>query len=571
MQALATATVDTRAVVAVAAAKEVLLHDLATGAAIGLALRGHTDVIRALDVADLDGRPVLCSAGDDGTARLWDLRSAQPVPLDAHRTDVTTSVGTPDRAITAVALTEIDGHATLLTGGTDGILRIRDLATGEVHECTGHDRQISEIAVGVVDGDPIAATSSWDGTVRTWRLRDASTTAVLIGHDTWVNAVTIVTTPERVHVISAGNDDTVRLWDAATGQPLLVIASPISTIRSLAATTTDNGLALAGAGVSGALCWWNLSAPEIHTRVMTGHTESVAAVRIGRLDGAPVIVTGGGDESVRSWDPTTPSGRATATASGQRHDTDIAALTLATIEGDQIVASGDENGTLCLWRLADGTPVASFTADDLGADPPAEFGAAGPDIFALDTADLGGAPALVIARADGTLTVLDLTSSTVLYTLHDHLGPVTALTTATIDGRPHLFSAGDDAVIRVHDLESGQLTAELAGHTDFVNALTGLGEGMIASGSTDGTIRIWRTADGARSGRHSTPTRTPSTASPSSTSPTPTTQDRSSPARETTAGSRSGTCPPGTSSAPSPRRGRELSRSRPWRHPTAPS
>jgi WD40 repeat protein len=52
-------------------------------------------------------------------------------------------------------------------------------------------------------------------------------------------------------------------------------------------------------------------------------------------------------------------------------------------------------------------------------------------------------------------------------------------------------------IIRVHDLETGEMTATLEGHNDFINALAKLGERMIASGSTDGTIRVWRTSDGA--------------------------------------------------------------------------
>jgi WD40 repeat protein len=494
--AVATATIDGRPVFAVAVNDEIFLRDLATGESIGLPLRGHTDTIRTLHAADLAGRPTLCSAGDDGTARLWDLRSAEPIPFAPLLADGSE----PRPAVTAAALVELDGRATLLTGTADGILRIWDLPTGGVRECPGHDRQISDIALSEADGVPIAATASWDDTVRIWHLRDARTTAVLIGHATWVNAVTIVATPERLTVISAGNDDTVRLWDAATGEAILILDSPISTIRSISAVRNDRGVGLAGAGVSGALCWWDISSSEIRTRILTGHTESVTAVRIGHLLDIPVIVTGGADRSVRTWNPATPSERATAISSGQRHDADIAAVALVTVAGERLVATGDENGTLCLWRVADGTPIASLAADDLGAAPAPEFGAAGPDIFALASADLLGVPTLVIGRADGSLTILDAATSRVRASINAHTGPVSALVICPVDERPLLFSAGDDAIIRVHDLETGEPRATLVGHNDAVNALTDLGEGMVASGSNDGTIRIWHTADAVQLG-----------------------------------------------------------------------
>jgi hypothetical protein len=169
--------------------------------------------------------------------------------------------------------------------------------------------------------------------------------SVLRGHCTWVNAVAVAKSAGRVHVLSASNDDSIRLWDAATAEQLIVLASPISSIRTLAATTTDRGLALAGAGVNGAVCWWNLSLPELTTRVMTGHTGSVATARIGRLDGGRIVITGASDQTVRAWDPTAPSERAAAAAAGQRHDAVLACLALALVDGEQIVASGDENGT----------------------------------------------------------------------------------------------------------------------------------------------------------------------------------------------------------------------------------
>jgi WD40 repeat protein len=494
--ALAVAAVDGRAVVAVGVGSDLVLHDLATTEAIGLPLRGHTDVVRAIDVAMVDGRPIACSAGDDATAHLWDLRSAQPVALGSGAP----YIAAPDRELAAVAITEIDGRGTVLTGGTDGVLRIWDLETGRARDCPGHDGHISGIALGVVAGEPIAATASRDSTVRIWRLRDGTTTVVLRGHRTWVNAVAVAESTGRVHVLSASNDDAIRVWDASTGEQLIVIDSPVSSIRTLAATSTDDGLAFAGAGVSGAVCWWNLGLPELSTRIMTGHTESVAAARIGRLANAPMVVTGAADETVRVWDPTAPSGRAVAAASGQRHDADVICLALAVVDGDQIVASGDENGTLCLWRLVDGSPVASITYEELGAPPPAEYGAGGPDIFALDFAEVNGISTLVIARADGSLTALDLTSRTIRFTIEAHVGPISAVATAVVNGRSCVFTAGDDAVIRCYDVRDGELVDELVGHTDWVNALVVLGEGMIASGSTDGTIRIWRMSDGTSLG-----------------------------------------------------------------------
>ena len=91
-------------------------------------------------------------------------------------------------------------------------------------------------------------------------------------------------------------------------------------------------------------------------QVLTGHTGAVNAVAVGALpDGTPVIVSGGGDGTVRVWRLAdgTPVGEPLPGHDGSVHAVAVGALP----DGTPVIVSGGGDGTVRVWRLADGTPV----------------------------------------------------------------------------------------------------------------------------------------------------------------------------------------------------------------------
>ena len=87
----------------------------------------HPGPVNAVAFGTVDGRPVLASGGDDGTVRLWDPATREPVgePLTGHTGPVR-----------AVAFGTADGHPVLASGGDDGTVRLWDPATGQELENT---------------------------------------------------------------------------------------------------------------------------------------------------------------------------------------------------------------------------------------------------------------------------------------------------------------------------------------------------------------------------------------------------------------------------------------------------
>ena len=186
-------------------------------------------------------------------------------------------------------------------------------------------------------------------------------------------------------------------------------------------------------------------------QVLTGHHGTVWAVAAGALpDGTPVIISGGSDGTVRVW----------RTADGSPvgepltgHDGAVAAVAAGALpDGTPVIISGGGDGTVRVWRTADGTPVGR------AADRPR---------------------GTVWAVAAGALP----------------------------DGTPVIIGGGDDdGTVRVWRTADGTPVGQpLTGHGGRVAAVAAgaLPDGtpVIISGGSDGTVRVWRTADGTPVGR----------------------------------------------------------------------
>ena len=72
-----------------------------------------------------------------------------------------------------MAVGEVDGAPVAVTGGVDGTVRVWDLRTGAARgePLGGHTAEVKAVAVGMVDGIPVAVSGGSDGTVRVWNLR----------------------------------------------------------------------------------------------------------------------------------------------------------------------------------------------------------------------------------------------------------------------------------------------------------------------------------------------------------------------------------------------------------------
>ncbi|KAK6525825.1 hypothetical protein TWF281_010868 [Arthrobotrys megalospora] len=298
---------------------------------------------------------------------------------------------------------------------------------------------------------------------------------ILEGHTGTVQAIAFST---NGMLASASGDHTIKIWNAATGALLQTLEGHTGWVQGLAFSTGD---LLASASDDETIGIWNTGAGVL-SRKLGGHAGWVVAVAFS-ADG--VLASASHDNTVKVWDPA--AGVLLRTLEG--HTDTVRAVAFST---DGVLASASTDKTIKIWDPASGVLLRTL-----------EGHASGVCAVAFSPDNL-----LASASADKTIKLWDVASGALRQTLEGHLGKVNAVAFST-DGM--LASAGDRTV-RTWNVASGTLTQILEGHTNEVGAVAFSIDGkVVASGSNDGTVRIWDVATKGILGATKTPWAPPQT------------------------------------------------------------
>ncbi|CBF80695.1 WD40 repeat domain-containing protein [Aspergillus nidulans FGSC A4] len=144
----------------------------------------------------------------------------------------------------------------------------------------------------------VLASGSDDETVRLWDPATGSLQQTLEGHSGWVLSVAF--SPDGRLLASGSFDKTVRLWDPATGSLQQTLRGHSNWVRSVA--FSPDGRLLASGSFDKTVRLWDPATGSLQ-QTLRGHSDTVRSVAFspdGRL-----LASGSFDKTVRLWDPAT--------------------------------------------------------------------------------------------------------------------------------------------------------------------------------------------------------------------------------------------------------------------------
>jgi WD40 repeat protein len=270
------------------------------------------------------------------------------------------------------------------------------------------------------------------------------------------------------HVVSGSSDDTIRIWDAGTGE---LMAGPIEghsdSVCSIA--VSPDGQHVVSGSDDRTICTWDAETGQLVGRPFEGHRGYVESIALSPCGG--MVVSGSDDRTVRIWD----MGTGALVAAPLEGHTGCVQCVAFSPNAKRVVSCSDDS-TICIWDIPNGELVVSV---------PKVNGSVLSVAFSPDSRH-------VVSCSYEAIRIWDAeTGELVGGPFEGHTGYVEAVAYSPDGNR--VVSGSRDRTVRIWDVGTGELVvAPFEGHTRWVWSVAYSPDGKrVVSGSADHTVRIW--------------------------------------------------------------------------------
>ena len=312
---------------------------------------------------------------------------------------------------------------------------------------------------------------------KAWSCRSS----ILNGH-TW-NLWTSEFSPDGKQIVTASGDNTVRVWDAASGEQLLVLTGHKDQVR--AASFSPNGKEIASLSWDNVIKVWDSRTGELKN-TYTGDNNTASSLSYSP-DGKRIVV-GNGNGYIIIRDA--KSGNVVSSFKG--HEGRVWSVHYSH-NGHHLVSSSND-GLIKIWNT-ETTKVERVYKDHIRYAPYSTNTVISPYDNIPETTDIWHVSfspddTSVIYVSDSTFVVLDAKSGKETMRVKGHAGLLTKAKFSH-DGE-RIVSSSDDNTVKIWDAKTGKIIKTYNGHKGTVwDVNFSPDDKMIVSSSNDNSARIW--------------------------------------------------------------------------------
>ena len=453
---------------------------------------GHLDEVKWVSFSP-DGE-LIASASKDGTVKLWNRKGELLKTLTDHEGAVFSVAWSPD-------------GQSLASGSKDKTIKIWSRDGTLLYTSLGHEKNVLSVTFSP-DGKLLASASD-DRTIKVWN-REGKLLKTLEGHEDAVN--TIAFNPnldQSARLVSADSDGHIKLW-TWDGKLITTISGHASTVNQVIFTT--DGKTVASASLDTSIRLWNLDnilpeiwqpQEEIYGSKVSFSPDSQLIAAASRKDDTvkilnfrarkllknlrghsgwvnstnfspdgQLLVTGSNDKTVRIWRP--QRGKMIRVLRGHK-----GTVNHVTFSPDgQLIASASDDQTIKLWQR-DGKLFKTLEGHTEAVNHVS---------FSSD------GELLASASADNMVKIWDKEGNLIASLVGE--GQFSSVSFSPVDNRVIVAGTAGGKIQWWYAQDSSwQLeptTETVIGHGNSVYQVSFSPNGaVIASGSEDGTIKIW--------------------------------------------------------------------------------
>lgn len=446
----------------------------------------------------------IVTASQDGKAIVWEKQAVDSQPSAIGQSSRADGRPPTDDGALYTKLTEFTGHSgavyaanfspdgkLVATGGYDKMVmvwnpdEVEPLDLGRRLEglpdpkpnylqLTGHVDAVRSVAFS--PNGELVASGSDDNSIRLWNLATGKEDKVLRRHGSGVRSCTF--SPDGEFVLSGSQDEYVRLWNLAGYQEVRVLHSTVFEGHAdavLSAQFSPDGREIVTASRDRTACLWDAASGKRLREFEEGH--DFLATNAAFFPDGRRLATSAGDNTVRIWDIALGTQITVLEQTGR-----LGALAVSP-NGDWLATGSPGNGAQ-IWDAHSGVAIATLS----GHEAAVSAIAFSPQGNVLATGDDRGRIRLWEPQdAPGQWKLL--------HELRGHSRSITAMR-FTPDGARLVTSSGDRTCGQ-WDVATGQEKRDVVlKHPNWVSSLDLSADGTLAiTACEDGAVRLWRLAD----------------------------------------------------------------------------